>query len=66
MCPHYLWKEVINGSWIARMSPFNHKILDVRVASSSSNVTLKVSTIEGEIDFYAFTFKNNYTLLFPH
>ncbi|CAA7035713.1 unnamed protein product [Microthlaspi erraticum] len=45
MCPHHLWKEAINGSWTARMSPFDYKICDVRVVSSSANVTLEVSSV---------------------
>ncbi|XP_020875329.1 nuclear envelope integral membrane protein 2-like isoform X2 [Arabidopsis lyrata subsp. lyrata] len=46
MCPHNQWKKVSNGSWTQKMSPFfYYKLLDVRVASSSE-VTLKVSTVK--------------------
>ncbi|CAH2076454.1 unnamed protein product, partial [Thlaspi arvense] len=39
MCADYEWEEVTDGLWTATMSPFDHKLLDVRVANSSSNVT---------------------------
>ncbi|KAL1210330.1 hypothetical protein V5N11_006664 [Cardamine amara subsp. amara] len=45
MCPHDQWEKISNGSWIQTMSPFDHKILDVRI-TSSSKVTLKMSTVE--------------------
>lgn len=47
MCPDDQWEKVSNGSWFQTMSLFDHKILDVRI-SSSSKVTMKVSTVEGE------------------
>ncbi|CAL9227727.1 unnamed protein product [Arabidopsis halleri] len=45
MCPDDQWEKVSNGSWFQTMSLFDHKILDVRI-SSSSKVTMKVSTVE--------------------
>ncbi|CAH2076512.1 unnamed protein product [Thlaspi arvense] len=47
MCADYEWEEVTDGLWTAAMSPFDHILLDVRVANSSSNATLQVSTLEG-------------------
>uniref|UniRef100_A0A1J3F232 Uncharacterized protein n=1 Tax=Noccaea caerulescens TaxID=107243 RepID=A0A1J3F232_NOCCA len=46
MCPLYGWKKVFNGLWIGAMSPFDQKIIDVRAASSSTVVALKVSIVE--------------------
>ncbi|CAL9227719.1 unnamed protein product [Arabidopsis halleri] len=45
MCPDDQWEKVSNGSWFQTMSLFDHKILDIRI-SSSSKVTMKVSTVE--------------------
>ncbi|GMN34317.1 hypothetical protein TIFTF001_004615 [Ficus carica] len=35
MCPEDQWEKVSKGSWVRHMSPFDHKILDIRTASSS-------------------------------
>ncbi|RDX95073.1 hypothetical protein CR513_22451, partial [Mucuna pruriens] len=35
MCPHGQWEKVAKGSWARSMSPFDHKILDIRTAGSS-------------------------------
>lgn len=35
MCSPSQWQKVTKGSWAQRMSPFDHKLLDVRMASSS-------------------------------
>ncbi|XP_010550318.1 PREDICTED: uncharacterized protein LOC104821209 isoform X2 [Tarenaya hassleriana] len=45
MCPQGQWDKVSKGSWVQIMSPFDHKILDIRV-SGSSNVTLHLSAEE--------------------
>ncbi|CAA7034637.1 unnamed protein product [Microthlaspi erraticum] len=50
MCPQSRWEKVSKGLWIQTMSPFDHKVLDVRSASSS-NVTLEVSAVE---EFYMY------------
>ncbi|KAH7520311.1 hypothetical protein FEM48_Zijuj08G0130600 [Ziziphus jujuba var. spinosa] len=34
MCPQGQWEKV-KGSWVKSMSPFDHKVLDIRTASSS-------------------------------
>ncbi|KAL4644595.1 hypothetical protein ACB092_02G175900 [Castanea dentata] len=35
MCPQGLWEKVVKGSWVRSMSPFDHRILDIRTAGSS-------------------------------
>ncbi|EXB53385.1 hypothetical protein L484_016270 [Morus notabilis] len=35
MCPKNKWENVSNGSWARSASPFGHKVLDIRAASSS-------------------------------
>lgn len=46
MCPQGKWEKVSNGLWAKSMSPFNHKLLDIRMTSSSTQ-TLEVSIEEG-------------------
>lgn len=46
MCPQWRWEKVSQDSWARAMSPFDHKILDVRVIGLSSE-TLEVSIEEG-------------------
>ncbi|KAF8081994.1 hypothetical protein N665_0853s0007 [Sinapis alba] len=45
MCPPSRWEKVSKGSWVQTMSPFDHKVLDVRIASSAK-VTLELSAVE--------------------
>ncbi|XP_010444620.1 PREDICTED: uncharacterized protein LOC104727260 [Camelina sativa] len=45
MCPQSRWVKASKGSWVQTMSPFDLKILDVRVASSNK-VTLEVFAVE--------------------
>ncbi|KAE8704855.1 CCCH-type zinc fingerfamily protein with RNA-binding domain [Hibiscus syriacus] len=47
MCPQGKWEKVSNGLWAKPMSPFNHKLLDIRMTSSSTQ-TLEVSIEEGK------------------
>ncbi|XP_062116042.1 uncharacterized protein LOC133830137 [Humulus lupulus] len=35
MCPEGHWEKVFKGSWARHGSPFDHKLLDIRTASSS-------------------------------
>ncbi|BBH05886.1 Uncharacterized conserved protein DUF2215 [Prunus dulcis] len=35
MCPHSQWEKVAKVSWSGSMSPFEHKLLDIRTAGSS-------------------------------
>ncbi|KAJ8544851.1 hypothetical protein K7X08_017434 [Anisodus acutangulus] len=35
MCPPGQWMKLTKGSWVRSMSPFDHKFLDIRMASSS-------------------------------
>nr|XP_023919477.1 nuclear envelope integral membrane protein 1 isoform X3 [Quercus suber]POF01617.1 nuclear envelope integral membrane protein 1 [Quercus suber] len=35
MCPQGQWEKVVKGSWVRSMSPFDHRILDIRTAGSS-------------------------------
>ncbi|KAF3439071.1 hypothetical protein FNV43_RR17346 [Rhamnella rubrinervis] len=34
MCPQGQWEKVSKGFWVQSMSPFDHKVLDIRTASS--------------------------------
>ncbi|KAL1196467.1 hypothetical protein V5N11_023158 [Cardamine amara subsp. amara] len=54
MCPQSRWEKVSKGSWVQTMSPFDHKVLDVRVASSSK-VALGMSAVE-ELFIYRIVF----------
>ena len=46
MCPQGHWEKVSKGSWLRPMSPFDHKVLDIRTASSSLE-SFEVSIEEG-------------------
>ncbi|KAL4345024.1 hypothetical protein AHAS_Ahas11G0237000 [Arachis hypogaea] len=35
MCSQGQWEKVTKGSWVRSMSPFDHKLLDIRTASST-------------------------------
>ncbi|XP_024019150.1 uncharacterized protein LOC21399322 [Morus notabilis] len=50
MCPKNKWENVSNGSWARSASPFGHKVLDIRAASSSLE-SFEVS-IEEELHVY--------------
>ncbi|KAJ9177384.1 hypothetical protein P3X46_012608 [Hevea brasiliensis] len=54
MCPQGKWEKVDKGSWVRAMSPFDHKLLDIRMASSSLE-TLELS-IEEEFLVYRVVF----------
>ncbi|KAK9012890.1 hypothetical protein V6N11_040920 [Hibiscus sabdariffa] len=54
MCPQGKWEKVSNGLWAKPMSPFDHKLLDIRMTSSSTQ-TLEVS-IEEEFFLYRIIF----------
>ncbi|XP_015578522.1 uncharacterized protein LOC8283377 [Ricinus communis] len=50
MCPQGKWEKVDKGPWVRAMSPFDHKILDVRMAGSSlENLELSI-----EEEFYLY------------
>ena len=46
MCPQGQWEKVVKGSWVRSMSPFDHRILDIRTAGSSLE-PFEVSIEEG-------------------
>ncbi|KAK4416346.1 hypothetical protein Salat_2460100 [Sesamum alatum] len=48
MCPKDQWERLAKGLWVKSMSPFDHKILDIRMAASYSE-SLHVSLHE---DFF--------------
>ncbi|KAK8717147.1 hypothetical protein V6N13_044426 [Hibiscus sabdariffa] len=48
MCPQGKWEKVSNDLWAKPMSPFNHKLLDIRMTSSSIQ-TLEVSIEEASL-----------------
>ncbi|KVH93454.1 Transmembrane protein 194 [Cynara cardunculus var. scolymus] len=35
MCPEGQWEKLTKGSWVRSMSPFDHKLLDIRITGSS-------------------------------
>ncbi|XP_059624022.1 uncharacterized protein LOC132267005 [Cornus florida] len=45
MCPQGQWEKLVKGSWVRSMSPFDHKLIDVRMAGSSLE-TVEVSIEE--------------------
>ncbi|GMP31242.1 hypothetical protein CsSME_00005539 [Camellia sinensis var. sinensis] len=45
MCPQGQWEKLVKGSWVRSMSPFDHKLLDVRMIGSSLEI-LQVSLTE--------------------
>lgn len=54
MCPPSRWEKVSKGSWVQTMSPFDHKVIDVR-SISSAKVTLELSAVE-EFSMYRIVF----------
>uniref|UniRef100_A0A7C9CQH4 Uncharacterized protein n=2 Tax=Opuntia streptacantha TaxID=393608 RepID=A0A7C9CQH4_OPUST len=50
MCPQNQWQNLPKDPWARKISPFDHKLLDIRMASSSRE-TLEV-TIEEEFSAY--------------
>lgn len=53
MCPQIQWEKAGKGSWFRSMSPFDHKLLDIRVAGSSLE-TFEMSIEEGACYHYFF------------
>lgn len=53
MCPQGKWEKVDKGSWARAMSPFDHKLLDIRMASSSVE-TIELSIQEGSFLILSF------------
>ncbi|KAL6498195.1 hypothetical protein OROGR_028592 [Orobanche gracilis] len=45
MCPQAQWERLTKGLWMKAMSPFDHKILDIRVGASCSQ-SIEVSLDE--------------------
>lgn len=54
MCPQDQWERLSKGLWIKPMSPFDHKVLDIRMGASSSE-NLQVS-LDEEFFFYRILF----------
>uniref|UniRef100_A0A0R0LK70 Uncharacterized protein n=1 Tax=Glycine max TaxID=3847 RepID=A0A0R0LK70_SOYBN len=50
MCPHGQWEKVTKGSWARSMSPFDHKILDIRTTGS----TLENFEVSVEEEFFVY------------
>nr|XP_025652259.1 uncharacterized protein LOC112748261 isoform X1 [Arachis hypogaea] len=50
MCSQGQWEKVTKGSWVRSMSPFDHKLLDIRTASS----TLENFEVSVEEEFFAY------------
>ncbi|KAL5556779.1 hypothetical protein UlMin_039015 [Ulmus minor] len=47
MCSEGQWEKVSKGSWVRPMSPFDHKLLDIRAASSLESFEVSI-----EEDFF--------------
>jgi len=47
MCPQGQWEKAVKGSWVRTMSPFDHKLLDIRTAGSTLE-NFEVSAEEGK------------------
>ncbi|GAB4846881.1 hypothetical protein Ancab_025889 [Ancistrocladus abbreviatus] len=54
MCPQGQWEKISKGTWVRTMSPFDHKLLDVKMVGSSAEV-LEVA-IEEEFLMYRIVF----------
>lgn len=54
MCPQDQWERLSKGLWIKSMSPFDHKVLDIRMGASYSE-NLQVS-LDEEFFFYRILF----------
>lgn len=54
MCPKGQWEKLVKGSWVKTMSPFDRKLLDIRMSGLSSN-TIEVS-LEQEFYLYRVVF----------
>ncbi|MED6218873.1 hypothetical protein PIB30_030649 [Stylosanthes scabra] len=50
MCSQGQWEKVTKGSWVRSMSPFYHKLLDIRTASS----TLENFEVSIEEEFFVY------------
>lgn len=50
MCPQGQWEKVAKGSWVQPMSPFDHKLLDIRTAGS----TLENFEVSAEEEFFLY------------
>lgn len=50
MCPEDQWEKLTKGSWVKSMSPFDHKLLDIRIVGPS------VGTVEVVLneEFYVY------------
>lgn len=46
MCPQSQWEKVAKGSWAQSMSPFDHKLIDIRTSGLSLE-SFEVSIEEG-------------------
>lgn len=43
MCPQGQWEKLSKGSWVGTMSPFDHKVLDTRMAGSSQPIEISIN-----------------------
>ncbi|GAU26140.1 hypothetical protein TSUD_226030 [Trifolium subterraneum] len=50
MCSQGQWEKVVKGSWVRSMSPFDHKLLDIRTLGS----TLENFVVSAEEEFFAY------------
>lgn len=50
MCPQSQWEKVVKGSWAQSMSPFDHKLLDIR----TSGLSLESFEVSIEEEFFLY------------
>ncbi|XP_038906035.1 uncharacterized protein LOC120091936 [Benincasa hispida] len=50
MCPQSQWQKVAKGSWVQSMSPFDHKLLDIR----TSGLSLESFEVSIEEEFFLY------------
>ncbi|MCI28208.1 profilin, partial [Trifolium medium] len=48
MCSQGQWEKVVKGSWVRSMSPFDHKLLDIRTLGSTLE-NFELSVEEGKL-----------------
>lgn len=46
MCPEGRWEKVTKGQWVRSTSPFEHRILDIRIAQGHSSRLMEMTTDE--------------------
>ncbi|KAJ9538136.1 hypothetical protein OSB04_030869 [Centaurea solstitialis] len=64
MCPESQWEKLTKGSWIRSMSPFDHKLLDIRITGGSSVGTVEVLLNEVTMMTFASSLSNSLVIYY--